>query len=51
MPAEGYGGAIDLHSFDEEYFRAHSIKGNWNNSTPLAGVFALDFVFVPPGAG
>jgi hypothetical protein len=42
MPTEGYGGAISLRSFDEEYFRAHSTKGNWNNSTPPEGVFALD---------
>ena len=42
MPAEGYGGAINLRSFDEEYFRAHSTKGNWNNSAPPEGVFALD---------
>jgi len=42
MPAEGYGGAISLRSFDEEYFRAHSTRGNWNNSAPTEGVFALD---------
>jgi len=42
MPAEGYGGAINLRSFDEEYFRAHSTKGSWNNSAPPEGVFALD---------
>lgn len=42
MPAEGYGGAISLRSFDEEYFRAHSTKGNWNEAMPPEGVFALD---------
>jgi len=42
MPAEGYGSAINLRSFDEEYFRAHSIKGNWNGDVPPEGVFALD---------
>ena len=43
MPAEGFGGAISLRSFDEEYFRAHSIKGNWNGAMPPEGVFALDY--------
>ena len=42
MPAEGYGGAMTLRSFDEDYFRAHSTKGNWNESVPPEGVFALD---------
>lgn len=42
MPAEGYGGAMSLRSFDEEYFRAHSTKGNWNGNVPPEGVFALD---------
>jgi len=42
MPTEGYGGAIILRSFDEEYFRAHSIKGNWNGDVPPEGVFAID---------
>jgi hypothetical protein len=42
MPEEGYGGAISLRSFDEEYFRAHSTKGNWNGAMPPEGVFALD---------
>jgi len=42
MPEEGYGGAITLRSFDEEYFRAHSTKGNWNDSVPPEGVFAID---------
>ena len=42
MPTEGYGGAMTLRSFDEDYFRAHSTKGNWNDSVPPEGVFALD---------
>ena len=42
MPTEGYGGAMTLRSFDEEYFRAHSTKGNWNGDIPPEGVFALD---------
>jgi len=42
MPTEGYGGAVTLRSFDEDYFRAHSIKGNWNGDVPPEGVFALD---------
>jgi len=42
MPTEGYGGAITLRSFDEEYFRAHSTKGNWNGDVPPEGVFAVD---------
>jgi len=42
MPTEGYGGSITLRSFDEDYFRAHSTKGNWNDSVPPEGVFAID---------
>jgi hypothetical protein len=42
MPTQGYGGAMTLRSFDEEYFRAHSTKGNWNGSVPPEGVFAID---------
>jgi len=42
MPTEGYGGAMTLRSFDEEYFRAHSTKGNWNGDVPPEGVFAVD---------
>ena len=41
MPAVGNGSAMYLRSFDEEYVRAHSTKGNWNG-TPPEGVFALD---------
>jgi len=42
MPTEGIGGAITLRSFDEDYFRAHSTKGNWNGNVPPEGVFAID---------
>ncbi|MGB7876113.1 MAG: hypothetical protein WBL25_17150, partial [Anaerolineales bacterium] len=42
MPTEGIGGAITLRSFDEEYARAHSTKGNWNGAFPPEGVFAID---------
>ena len=42
MPTEGIGGAITLRSFDEDYFRAHSTKGNWNDNVPPEGVFAID---------
>ena len=42
MPTEGIGGAMTLRSFDENYFRAHSTKGNWNGAVPPEGVFAID---------
>jgi len=42
MPTEGIGGAITLRSFDEDYFRAHSTKGNWNDAVLPEGVFAVD---------
>ena len=42
MPEQGYGGAMTLRSFDEEYFRAHSTKGHWNGDIPPEGVFAID---------
>ena len=42
MSTEGIGGSMTLRSFDEEYFRAHSIKGNWNDSIIPEGVFAID---------
>ena len=42
MPTEGYGGAMTLRSFDEDYFRAHSTKGSWNDAVPPEGVFAVD---------
>ena len=29
---------LGLRSFDEEYFRAHSTKGNWNGSCELVAV-------------
>jgi hypothetical protein len=42
MPTEGYGGSMTLRSFDEEYFRAHSIKGNWQDNLVPEGAFAID---------
>lgn len=42
MPAEGYGGSMTLRSFDEDYARANSTKGNWNDNMVPEGVFALD---------
>jgi len=42
MPTQGYGGAITLRSFDEDYFRARSTKGVWNDAIPPEGVFAID---------
>ncbi len=42
MPTQGYGGAMTLRSFDEEYFRAHSTKGHWNGDILPEGVFAID---------
>jgi hypothetical protein len=42
MPTEGYGGSLTLRSFDENYFRAHSIKGNWQDNPVPEGVFAID---------
>ena len=43
MPAEGYGGTISLRSFDEDYFRANSVKGQWKDGIVPEGVFAVDF--------
>jgi hypothetical protein len=42
MPAEGIGGAISLRSFDEDYFRANSVKGQWKDGVVPEGVFAID---------
>ena len=42
MSTEGIGGSMTLRSFGEDYFRAHSTKGNWNDAVPPEGVFALD---------
>jgi hypothetical protein len=42
MPTEGYGGSMTLRSFDEDYFRAHSTKGNWQDNLVPEGAFAID---------
>jgi hypothetical protein len=42
MPAEGIGGTISLRSFDEDYFRANSVKGMWKDGIVPEGVFAVD---------
>ncbi len=42
MPAEGIGGTISLRSFDEDYFRANSVKGQWKDGIVPEGVFAVD---------
>jgi hypothetical protein len=42
MPAEGLGGTISLRSFDEDYFRANSVKGQWKDGIVPEGVFAVD---------
>ena len=42
MSTEGIGGSMTLRSFDEEYARAHSIKGNWTDGIVPEGVFAID---------
>ena len=43
MPAEGIGGTISLRSFDEDYFRANSVKGQWKDGIVPEGVFTVDF--------
>jgi hypothetical protein len=42
MPAEGIGGTISLRSFDEDYFRANSVRGQWKDGIVPEGVFAVD---------
>jgi hypothetical protein len=44
MPAEGSGATLSLRSFDEDYFRAHSVKGQWKDGVVPEGVFTADFV-------
>jgi hypothetical protein len=44
MPAEGSGATLSLRSFDEDYFRANSVKGMWKDGIPPEGVFTADFV-------
>ena len=42
MSADGVGGTMFLRSFDEQYFLAHSTKGNWQDGIMPDGVFAVD---------
>ena len=42
MSTEGIGGSMALRSFDEEFARAHSTQGNWNDNVVPEGVFAID---------
>jgi hypothetical protein len=44
IPVDGNGGTLSLRSFDEEYFRAHSVKGQWKDGIPPEGAFTADFV-------
>jgi len=44
IPAEGDGGALSLRSFDEDYFRANSVKGQWKDGVAPEGVYAADFL-------
>jgi hypothetical protein len=44
IPAEGSGGALSLRSFDEVYFRANSVKGQWKDGVAPEGVYAADFL-------
>lgn len=44
MPAEGMGGAISLRSFDEDYFRANSVKGMWKDGIAPEGAYTADFL-------
>jgi len=44
VPAEGNGATLSLRSFDEDYFRANSVKGQWKDGIPPEGVFTADFV-------
>jgi hypothetical protein len=44
IPAEGSGATLSLRSFDENYLRANSVKGQWKDGVPPEGVFTADFV-------
>jgi hypothetical protein len=44
IPAEGSGATLSLRSFDEDYFRANSVKGQWKDGVPPEGAFTADFV-------
>jgi hypothetical protein len=44
MPAEGSGATLSLRSFDEDYFRANSVKGQWKDGIAPEGAYAADFL-------
>jgi hypothetical protein len=44
IPAEGSGATLSLRSFDEDYFRANSIKGQWKGGVAPEGAFTADFL-------
>lgn len=44
IPAEGNGATLSLRSFDEDYFHANSVKGQWKDGVAPEGVFTADFV-------
>jgi hypothetical protein len=44
MPAEGSGATLSLRSFDEDYFRAHAVKGQWEGGVAPEGALTADLV-------
>jgi len=44
IAAEGSGATLSLRSFDEDYFRANSVKGQWKDGVPPEGAFTADFL-------
>jgi len=44
MPTEGIAATLGLRSFDEDYFRANSVKGQWKDGIPPEGAFIADLV-------
>ncbi|MCP4357358.1 MAG: hypothetical protein GY796_04985, partial [Chloroflexi bacterium] len=43
-PNDGFGGAMITRSYDDDFFKANAIKGNWINGEPPEGAIKLDFV-------
>ncbi len=44
VETDSEGGFMMLWSYDQEFFQAHSIKGNWIGGEPPEGAVKLDFV-------
>jgi hypothetical protein len=44
MPADGSGATLSLRSFDEDYSRAHTVRGEWPDGIAPEGVFTADLV-------